>query len=113
MSWFDEFAKALGKGMSRREAMRLFAGGLAAVGGVGLGAGQAAAQRALRQACTRTCRMYGSTAECVDACVACSGGMTIAGGLLCPGDDGLYCCNPTVTGACPTVTPTTCPVGPF
>jgi hypothetical protein len=111
MNWFDEFAKALGEGMSRREALRRAARGLAAVCGLGLAAGQAAGQApsgALVNACRRSCRLYGiagATDACVSECVRCSQ----SGALLCQnpaGGRGLYCCTPTATGTCPSTTDT-------
>lgn len=114
MNWFDELAKTIGKGVSRREAFRLIAGGLAAACGLGATAGRASAQRALINACRRSCRLYGAegaTQACVDACVACSSSGTT---ILCQGPEGLYCCPDLLsTGVCPEVVDETVCSEPF
>lgn len=110
MSWFDEFAKAVGGGeMSRREAIRRaawgMAGGVAAVCGWGVAASSAPAGP-VENACRRSCRIYGGvTAACVQSCAACS----YAGNSLCRGTNGgLFCCAGPTCPLNPAASPTIC-----
>jgi len=88
-SYFDELAKALAGGVSRREALRLIAGGFAgsllAAVGVGMSRGQGTTPPA-RQAvlfCQQICAPLGpgpQLGQCARACVACFQ----SGGTPCP-----------------------------
>jgi hypothetical protein len=98
-NWFDELAKAVGKGMSRRDAFRFLGAGALAVFGVAASAGRASADF-YTTACRLICNgVHRADAACVTNCVACATG----GGLVCrPGSGTTLTCCPAsrTTPAC-------------
>ena len=104
---FDELAKDLARGVSRREALRRLGGGLlgAAVAAVGLGLGKATADgKGKGEACVDCCNAITPRphpfGDCVSACVhgqgVCGHGCIAAGGSCAAG--GTPCCSRAGTG---------------
>jgi hypothetical protein len=85
---FDEIAKALAQGVSRREMLRLLTGGVFAGTALAVfGTGEAAAAPAN---CGTYCKRYEGTyrVSCLKACARCRGDVS----RLCPGGEAFVCC---------------------
>ena len=90
-NWFDRLAKAAGRGMSRREALRGAAGGFLGVFGLAAGAGRASGQTSSPYLPGCQLKCGAESGACVDACVACAEG----GSIVCTFNGTNYCCPGT------------------
>jgi hypothetical protein len=108
-NWFDKLARAAGRDMSRRDAVRTIGGGLLGALAVGLGANRAAAESVFTEGCQIKCSGAGRTGAeltaCVQSCVACADpaavGSSAQPGIVCSGGPtGLTCCPGTVYRTC-------------
>jgi hypothetical protein len=109
---FDDVTKALGRGVSRREALRLLAG--AAAGGV-LGMMGLRKASAAPSSCSVFCSQFhgAAHAQCLATCKACGGpsgvcGGPFTGGFICCANGGVCCVNCPGQGPC---TAHCCPAG--
>jgi hypothetical protein len=91
-NWFDEFAKAAGKGMSRRDAVRRMGAGLLGAFATAAGATRASAASVYTQGCKLKCagRAEPAFTTCVNACVSCAEG----GNIVCTASNGGVVCCP-------------------
>jgi hypothetical protein len=113
-SRFDELAKAMAEGMSRRDALRVVGGGIAAalMGSLGIGRAWSAPGDGKGQGCGLLCTQAGAVpgtaahSRCSEACEACR----TTGGTANIGTGGSVSCTcPSPRFACPSNTsPTVC-----
>jgi hypothetical protein len=102
MNRFDELAKALAGGVTRRRALRALGGGLAGGLLAALGLGKARADNAWGQQCEEYCKSLGAhpLGQCVSSCVSC----VKLGGTACGVDECCFgaevCCGGNC-GSCP------------